>query len=85
MSVNTFLTDLASSAILSEEERAGINRSVEALTKRLQTHFEDKDIKEISVFGSYSRGTILPRKIDSKSDVDVMVVFADKWSAGRRW
>jgi tRNA nucleotidyltransferase (CCA-adding enzyme) len=27
------------------------------------------------MFGSNTRGTILPRKVDSKSDVDYMVIF----------
>ena len=33
------------------------------------------DVIENFKFGSYTRGTILPRKVDSESDIDYMVVF----------
>ena len=33
------------------------------------------DVMEKKIYGSYARGTILPRKADENSDVDLMVVF----------
>lgn len=33
------------------------------------------EVVEKKIFGSYVRGTILPRKVDEKSDVDIMIVF----------
>lgn len=51
-----------------------INRSLDALLVNLK-----KDLglltKYTLVFGSFDRDTILPRNIDSKSDIDLMVIF----------
>lgn len=76
MSVLSYLTDCASQAILSEEENGSINTSINAIFERLHSYFED-DLFEIIPFGSYTRDTILPRSIDDKSDIDLMVVFKD--------
>ncbi|MCO6466724.1 MAG: nucleotidyltransferase domain-containing protein [Bradyrhizobiaceae bacterium] len=76
MSVQTHLTSKAGSAILSEKERSSISSSVDTLRNRLDLHFGD-DISEQFVFGSSTRGTILPRNMDSQSDIDYMIVFAD--------
>ncbi len=51
-----------------------INRSLGALLGNLE-----KDLgvltKRTLIFGSYDRDTILPRTIDGKSDIDLMVIF----------
>ena len=70
-------------------ERNNINRSL----TRLKTILKNKlgnNIKEFVEFGSYTRNTILPRKYDSQSDIDLMVVFntnLNKYTPGtyRKW
>jgi len=74
MSVNTYLTSLASSLVLSEAEKTGIATSIATLSGRLNNYFEDS-VTVHFMFGSYPRVTILPRNADVKSDVDYMVVF----------
>lgn len=74
MSVNSYLTNLSSSLVLSSDENSGIVTSIETLTTRLNNFFTSS-IKADFRFGSSARGTILPRKVDSNSDIDYMVVF----------
>jgi predicted nucleotidyltransferase len=75
-SIDTYLRDLSYSFYLKKDssEIARINTSKDNLLANL-----DKElgvlIKRRFVFGSYDRDTILPRSIDSKSDIDIMVVF----------
>lgn len=76
MTINSYLTDLASYAILRDDEKASVQRSVAALQDRIANHFGRQVSRQV-VFGSYSRGTILPRSMDPESDVDYMVVFSD--------
>lgn len=73
MSVNSYLEKLSSSLVLNGDEKSHIKTSVAKITERLGYYFSD--VKDIVVFGSYSRETILPRKVDEKSDVDIMVIF----------
>ncbi|MCG7896470.1 MAG: nucleotidyltransferase domain-containing protein [Candidatus Thiodiazotropha taylori] len=79
MTVNSYLTNLANTAIIRDQEQESIRRSISALQNNLNRHF-GTDITQQLIFGSYSRGTILPRSMDEKSDVDYMVVFADSSS-----
>ena len=79
MTVNSYLTNLANTAIIRSQEQESIRRSITTLQSRLNQHF-GSDITQQLIFGSYSRGTILPRSMDEKSDVDYMVVFADSAS-----
>lgn len=76
MSVNSYLTNLANNAIVRDVERVSIQRSIDTLRTRLTAHFLG-ELADQYVFGSYSRGTILPRSMDAQSDVDYMVVFKD--------
>lgn len=55
-------------------EQRKIDSSVTTLKARLKSHF-GSDIVNIIEFGSYKRDTILPRKYDEHSDVDLMIVF----------
>lgn len=73
MSVNSYLSDLASSLVLSESENTHVSTSLSTIKSRLDYYFDDLQKKK--VFGSYDRGTILPRRADEKSDIDLMVVF----------
>lgn len=59
-----------------EEEKGRINRSVNHIKLQLRRYFKS-DIRDIVVFGSYSRDTLLSRKLDERSDVDLMVLFKD--------
>lgn len=76
MTINGYLTGLANHAILRDQEKVSVQRSITALQSRLTHHFGNQ-ISQHFVFGSYSRGTILPRSMDPQSDIDYMVVFAD--------
>jgi hypothetical protein len=65
---------LASNLVLSENEKSGITTSINALSSRLNGYF-GSNISSHFQFGSSTRGTILPRKADSNSDIDYMIVF----------
>ena len=75
-SIDTYLRTLSSSFYLKNDsaEITRINSSISTIFSNL-----DKNLgvlmKRKFVFGSYDRDTILPRKIDQNSDIDVMVVF----------
>lgn len=73
MSVNSYLDKLSSELVLNGVEKANIKRSINGLEQRLGYYFNN--IENKFIFGSYTRGTMLPRKADSNSDVDYMIVF----------
>jgi predicted nucleotidyltransferase len=62
--------------IIRDTEKNSIAKSIEALQARVSIWF-GADVSSQFIFGSYTRGTILPRRIDAKSDIDYMIVFAD--------
>jgi len=74
MTVQTHLSDLASSLVLSSTENESIQTSISTLRSRLTDYFGSQ-IKEQLRFGSSTRFTMLPRKADEHSDVDYMVIF----------
>ncbi len=76
ISLRTHLTNLASEYFISygTTERTKISASIDALVKNIKYHF-GSDVLDVKVFGSYQRDTILPRKYDSKNDVDIMILF----------
>lgn len=76
MSVLSYLENLASNAILGEDEKISIEKSINTLKARLDNYFGN-ELKEHFKFGSSTRGTILPRNMDSQSDIDYMIVFED--------
>jgi len=75
MSVNTYLVRVARSLVLDSNELDSIKTSIETLESRLLNWNNYKEVLEHSIFGSYAKGTILPRWADEKSDVDYMIVF----------
>lgn len=77
MSVLSFLTDTASSAVLSSNEQSSITTSVTTLQSRMGLYFDSDVIKQHFRFGSSTRGTILPRSMDERSDIDYMIVFSE--------
>jgi len=74
MSVNSHLSNTASGLVLSDAEKISIAISISTLKSRAESWF-GSNISEQFKFGSYSRDTILPRKVDAKSDIDYMMVF----------
>ena len=74
MTVNSYLQQLSSDLVLSPSENESVSKSKDAIMTRLRLYF-DTDINEMNLFGSYDRGTILPRKADENSDIDLMIVF----------
>ena len=74
MSVNSYLQSLGSAIVVYVSEKTSISTSVGAIITRLIVYF-GSDVKERKLYGSYVRETILPRKVDEESDVDLMVVF----------
>ncbi len=74
MSINSYLTNLSSNLIIRDNEKESIKKSISTLETRLRSYFGD-EIEDQFYFGSYTRGTILPRKADESSDIDYMVVF----------
>ena len=78
MSVNTYLQGLGSTLVLSSSEKSSISTSVDTIKARLASYF-GANVTEKKLYGSYVRGTILPRKADDKSDVDLMVVFSNPY------
>jgi predicted nucleotidyltransferase len=75
-SINYHFKNIASKYYLKNDsvELLRIESSINNLFKNL-----DEDLKYLMnrkfIFGSYDRDTILPRKYDSNSDIDIMVVF----------
>ena len=76
MTVNSYLHEKASALNLAESEKNSITTSITTIKTRLSAYFPG-EIAEYFVFGSYDRGTILPRSYDINSDVDFMIVFND--------
>lgn len=77
MSINNKLITFAQQELVlgySDIERERINSSLTQLEKVLKNKLPT-EIKEIIRFGSFTRNTILPRKYDPESDVDLLVVF----------
>lgn len=75
MSVNSYLANTASQIIITNNERVAIDANITSLSGKLTAYFNQGQIKERLAFGSYTRKTLMPRKADSRSDVDYMVVF----------
>lgn len=75
MSINSYLTDLARNLVLTSDEKSIIETSIDTLSRRLDLYFNSGELHKHFRFGSSTRGTILPRKADSGSDIDYMVVF----------
>jgi hypothetical protein len=73
MTVNSYLTSRASNAVLSATEQTSINTSIATLQTRLNSYF-GANLSTHFRFGSSTRGTILPRRMDADSDIDYMIV-----------
>lgn len=76
MSLDSHLRNTANLAIIRDDERDSIQRSIAYLSTKLTEYFGN-EVLEKKIFGSYSRETILPRYMDENSDIDYMIVFRD--------
>jgi len=84
ISINNRLITFAQQELVlgySSTERDRISSSLAQLQKVLKDKLHN-EAKEILPFGSFTRNTILPRKYDSNSDVDLLIVF--NTSAGKK-
>jgi len=84
MSINSKLVTFAQNELVlsrNETEREKIKASIDQLERILKVKLGN-NIKEFVRFGSFTRNTILPRKYDPQSDIDLMVIF--NTSAGRK-
>lgn len=62
--------------VLSVNEKNDVVKSINTIISRVDNYFIDViDTKKI---GSYVRETILPRKDDPESDIDLMIIFNNK-------
>lgn len=77
--LNYYIKGIADRLFISHSgtERDRIKLSITSLQTKLKRHFGNKIIAIVK-FGSYTRGTILPRKYDLKSDIDIMIEFNTK-------
>jgi predicted nucleotidyltransferase len=75
-SINGYLKNLSDDLFISygSAERISIEGSFTTLKQRLEAYFGNK-IQSVKAFGSYPRGTILPRAYDPKSDIDLLITF----------
>jgi predicted nucleotidyltransferase len=76
--INSRLQSVAADLFIkyNSTEREYIEDKISNLKTNLKAWFGNS-ISEILVFGSYKRDTILPRRFDDHSDVDILVVFSD--------
>lgn len=63
----------------SDSELALINRSLNGLIECLKKYLHD-EIEDVLIYGSETRGTMLPRAYDNNSDVDILVEFKQESS-----
>lgn len=76
MTVNSYLHNKSQALLLTDAEKSSITTSISTIRTRLNAYFPG-ELSETFIFGSYDRGTILPRAYDTNSDVDFMIVFSD--------
>jgi len=76
---NTLL-GIASGLELSKPEKELIEKDIATLIVQFNKWSRHNLVKEIKIFGSYARKTILSRKHDPDSDVDVMIIFKDAFN-----
>lgn len=72
--LNTYLVAVAKSLVISDDEQSKIRTSISNLQTKLNNWYGD-ELYDHFRFGSSTRDTILPRKVDENSDIDYMVVF----------
>lgn len=81
--MNDYLENLGSQLVVDGKEKQQIRNEIRKLLMRFHSWEDYEKVKEIKLFGSYQRDTILPRSIDHDSDVDVMVIFKDAFRTSK--
>lgn len=76
MTVTSYLNKISNKAIVRASDKDSIDRSINYLAQKLRTD-NSITISQQFCFGSHSRGTMLPRSMDYKADVDYIVVFSE--------
>lgn len=66
--------------MIRELEKVNINRSLAILQSRIAEYFREpianaSEVARHFAFGSFTRGTMLPRNMDPHSDVDYLIIF----------
>ena len=79
MTIDSYLANLANNMVMRGNEKDSIALSFFTLKARLKDYF-GSEVIDVIKFGLYTRETILPRKFDEKSDVDVMVIFKNEYN-----
>lgn len=77
MTVQSHLVSLKDELVLSQAEREDISRSINTISTRINAYFGSNVIEHFK-FGSQTRGTILPRIADERSDIDYIVIFKNE-------
>ncbi|MDA9090679.1 hypothetical protein N9J84_01090 [Porticoccaceae bacterium] len=77
MSAQSHIELVSNRALLSQVEKDSIATSISTLKTRLNSYY-GANLSEQLQFGSSTRGTILPREMDSRSDIDYLIVFCDE-------
>jgi tRNA nucleotidyltransferase (CCA-adding enzyme) len=75
--VNRYLTDLVDKLRLNKAEKDKIEAEFDKLDSKLWGHFRRK-LKDVQIFGSYDRGTMLSTAIHKEPDIDVLIIFKEK-------
>lgn len=75
-SLNYYITKISRELYISHSsnEKASIDTSLKYLKSNVKTYFKSQ-VNQVITFGSYTRGTIIPRKYDANSDIDLMIEF----------
>jgi len=76
MDVNQHLDQLTRSLALDPQEKSKIETSYKYIEGKIWEFYRE-ELKSVGVFGSFERNTLLPRAIDEKSDVDIMVILKE--------
>lgn len=80
--IQKYLNQVAQNLQPSAEEGDRIVKSVSHINDKLTASFAENGLKEVRVFGSFGRGTLLTRKVANGSDIDVLIAFdSKKWVA----
>lgn len=73
-----YLKNLVAKLKLDDSEVQKIQTSLDVVVNKLKDYFKDDGLKEVIPFGSYDRNTLLTRKADEESDIDILIIFEEK-------
>lgn len=70
--INRYLTKLSEKLVVDPDRKVKMDFSIANLKTKVWGHFQER-IQEVTIFGSYDRGTFIIS--DPDADIDVLVVF----------